>query len=516
MPHLPAHRLQSFISFCFYSPSKHSLRSRSYSIYRACPKIANFSSQTRLALLKRSFDKRSFHASVPRGAPKNPYEVLGVKKDASPAEIKKVYFSLARKYHPDTNPDKNAQDKFVEIQEAYDVELVSCPPIFLLSRHSQILKDEKKRTAYDQYGAASQQPGFDPNAFSGFGAGGFGGTSGFGGAGGFGSFHDFASAFAGGSAGRNSDIFEQLFGGGFNGGGRSRAPSRGADIDSAVTISFLEACKGTTRKVNISPVKDCGTCSGSGLKAGAKRTSCTACGGTGTRTFVIDSGFQMATTCNSCEGVGSTIPRNSQCSTCGGVGKVRTRKTVEVSIPPGFEDGMTLRVPNEGDAPISGKGNAGDLLLRVNVTRSKVFSRQGSNLYHEVKIPMHTAILGGRIRVPTLDGDVDVRVPIGTQPGEEMVLKGRGVPRIYGGDQGDLFVTFGITLPRSLTKRQRQLLQEYADDVEGRPSSSDVGSGEPKAADDYDNGTASFTHPPPTSGGFISRAWQNLRRLIGF
>ncbi|THV06081.1 hypothetical protein K435DRAFT_744390 [Dendrothele bispora CBS 962.96] len=496
-PRLQAQKLPSFISFYFSSPTRCSLRSRSFSVYRSYPTSIPRSSPSRLVLQKRSFDKRAIHATAPRGASKNPYEILGVKKDASPAEIKKVYFSLARKYHPDTNPDKNAQEKFVEIQEAYD-----------------ILKDEKKRAAYDQYGSASQQPGFDPNAFS----GGFGG--GFPGAGGFGNFQDFASAFGGGGGGggRSSDLFEQLFSGAFGGAGRSRAPSRGADIDTTVTLSFLEACKGATRKVNISPVKDCNTCSGSGLKPGAKRTSCTTCGGTGTRTFVIDSGFQMASTCNTCDGVGSTIPRSGQCSTCGGVGKVRTRKTVDVSIPPGVEDGMTIRVPNEGDAPISGKGGAGDLLVRINVTRSKVFSRQGSNLYHEVKIPMHTALLGGRVRVPTLDGDVDVRVPNGTQPGEEMVLKGHGVPRVYGGEKGDLFVTFSVVLPRSLTKRQRQLLQEYADDVEGRvpQSSSSTGSEKSEVKEESQNGTNSFTHSDSASGGFVPRTWHKLRRLIGF
>lgn len=186
------------------------------------------------------------------------------------------------------------------------------------------MKDDKKRAAYDQYGSASQQPGFDPNAFSGFGGGAGGG---------FGGFQDFASAFGGGGRGASSDLFEQLFGS--LGGGRSRGPSRGADLEAHVSISFLDACKGATRKVTISPVTNCGTCSGSGLKAGAKRSTCSACGGTGNRTFVIDNGFQMASTCNVCNGVGSTVPRNGQCGSCGGVGKVRTRKTVDVSIPAG-------------------------------------------------------------------------------------------------------------------------------------------------------------------------------------
>jgi len=387
--------------------------------------------------------KRLFHPSATSYAPRDPYQTLGVKKDASAAEIKKVYFSLARKYHPDTNPDKGAQEKFVEIQEAYD-----------------ILKDEKKRVAYDKYGAASQQPGFDPDAFA---------KNPFGGAGGFGGFQDFSGSF-GGARGQ-ADLFEQLFGA-FGGRGRSRGPFtetiRGDDIEASIGVSFLDAAKGATRTVNVTPVVNCASCSGSGLKSGAKRTNCPSCGGTGTRTFVIESGFQMASTCSTCQGVGTTIPRGSQCGGCSGVGKVRQRKSVKVDVPAGVEDGMTIRVPNAGDAPMTGKGPTGDLLVRVNVASSKVFRRQGANLYHEARIPLHTAVLGGRVRVPTLDGDVDVRVPGGTQQGEEMLLKGRGVPPVFGGDKGDLFVTFAVQLPRSLTTRQREILQRYADDVEGR------------------------------------------------
>ncbi|TFY83736.1 hypothetical protein EWM64_g279 [Hericium alpestre] len=367
--------------------------------------------------------KRNFHASTPYHAPKDPYQVLGVKKDATPAEIKKVYFSLARKYHPDTNPDKDAKAKFVEIQEAYDT-----------------LKDDKKRAAYDQYGASSQQPGFDPDTFA---------RSPFGGAGGFSGFQNFNGSFSGA---QGQDLFEQLFGA-FGGRGRSRGSpftddSRGEDIDVTVGVSFMDAAKGTSRTVNVTPVTNCNTCSGTGLKSGAKRSTCPSCGGSGTRTFVIESGFQMASTCPTCSGTGSTIPRGSECDGCEGIGKVRTRKSIKVDVPAGVEDGMTIRVPNAGDAPVTGKGPSGDLLVRVNVAASKVFRRQGANLYHEVRIPVHTALLGGRVRVPTLEGDVDVRVPGGTQQGEEMVLKSRGIPSVLGRDKGDLFVTFAIQLPR--------------------------------------------------------------------
>ncbi|TFY57164.1 hypothetical protein EVJ58_g7194 [Rhodofomes roseus] len=200
--------------------------------------------------------QRAFHASSARLAPKDPYQVLGVSKNANPAEIKKVYFSLARKYHPDTNPDKNAQEKFVEIQEAYD-----------------ILKDEKKRADYDKYGAASQQPGFDSNAFANA-TGGFGDFSQFGG------FRGSSSRGPGGLG----DLFEQLFnasGGSFAGGRAAAHDMQGNDITASVGVTFMEACKGATRHIEITPVVNCTSCSGTGLKSGAKRSRCTTCGGTG-------------------------------------------------------------------------------------------------------------------------------------------------------------------------------------------------------------------------------------------
>ncbi|KAK2462042.1 hypothetical protein APHAL10511_006505 [Amanita phalloides] len=452
MPRLP-HRFSSFVAFYSCSRSAYTLH------HFRCLNIPPRSS--RLA------DTRSLHVTAPlSAAPKDPYQALGVKRDATQAEIKKTYFSLARKYHPDTNPDKTAQEKFLEIQGAYD-----------------ILKDEKKRADYDKYGAASQQPGFDPNAFSqgrGF-AGGF--------AGGFPGFDGFGATFGAGR-GAPSDLFEQLFN---FGAGRSRGSPfsetmRGADLETTVNLTFLEAAKGTSKKVTITPIVNCSTCSGSGVKKGAKRTTCTACRGSGHRTFVIDSGFQMASTCNVCGGVGSTIPRSSQCMECDGVGKVQSKKTVIVNIPAGVEDGMTVRVQSAGDVPASGKGQTGDLLVRINAAPSKLFTRQGANLYHKAQIPLHAAILGGRVRIPTLDGEVDVRLPGGTQQGEEMVLKGRGISPSFSGSTGDLFVTFNVLVPRSLSKRQRELLQAYADDVEGRnPPNTTSMETTSKSTDDNDN-----------------------------
>ncbi|KAG2149721.1 hypothetical protein BD769DRAFT_1407929 [Suillus cothurnatus] len=497
IPYLRSLGASSFISFYGCARQQTRPNTRTFSTYRAGRDGHSARGQ-----------KRAFHASASLAAPpKDPYQVLGVKKDASPAEIKKTYFALARKYHPDTNPDKGAQEKFVEIQEAYD-----------------ILKDEKKKAAYDQYGAASQQPGFDPNAFA---------RNPFsGGASGFGGFGDFSEAF-GGSSGQG-DLFSQLFGGAF--GGRARSgfsqSTRGADIEARINVSFLDACKGTTLSVNVNALSTCSTCAGTGLRHGAKRAPCGSCNGTGTKTFVIDSGFQMASTCGTCLGSGSTIPRGSQCVDCGGQGYVRTKKSIKVDIPPGVEDGMTIRIPNAGDAPLSGKGSHGDLLVRVNVAPSKVFRRQGANLHHEVRIPLHTALLGGRVRVPTLDGNVDVRVPNGTQHGEEMVLRSHGVPSVFGGDKGDLFISFSVQLPRSLTKRQREILEQYADDVEGRsnsprqdqaPSAGASGSTQTNKREAKDtslmgdnNGTTSFSHPSPASvGGWVSRTWKRIRGLTG-
>ncbi|KAJ7596687.1 DnaJ protein [Mycena floridula] len=486
-PRLPVQGFSSFLAF--YSSCSRAQTSRA--LYRS--QCLHTKAHSRKEYPRRISSKRYIHATSPLGASKNPYEVLGVKRDATAAEIKKVYFSLARKYHPDTNKDKSAQDKFVEIQEAYDT-----------------LKDDNKRAAYDQFGEASQHPGFDPNAFASGAYGGGGGS--------YTTFDDLASAFGGsfGKGGNQSNLFSQLFGGGFP-GSSARREARGSDIQANIAISFQEACKGATRKMNISPVINCSTCSGNGLRPGAKRSTCTACGGSGTRTYVIDSGFQMQSSCTACSGVGTTIPRNGQCNDCGGVGKVRSRKVVEVDIPAGVEDGMTIRVPNSGDAPIKGKGTPGDLLVRVSVTPSKVFVRQGTNLYHDAKIPMHTALLGGKVRLPTLDGDVEVRLPGGTQQGEEMVLKGRGVPKVFNnGDSGDLFVSFSVVMPRTLTARQRKLLEDFANDVDGGSSSPQSDSKTSEEAE-HKHGTTSFSPSrSPGPGGWLSGARRKIRELTGF
>ncbi|WWC86236.1 chaperone DnaJ [Kwoniella dendrophila CBS 6074] len=407
--------------------------------------------------------KRSFHSTpVHRASAKNPYEVLGVKKDASASDIKKSYYQLAKKWHPDSSKEKDAKEKFHEIQSAYD-----------------ILSDDSKRQAYDRYGSASTQEGFDPNGFAN-GAGGFGGFQGFGGGG-----------FGGGNPG---DLFEQLFGSAFGGGGRQGGgpfgggaggagpqrsrPMKGEDLDIGITLSFLEACNGTTKKVTITPVVNCKPCSGSGLKSGEKKKQCSTCKGTGQQTFQIQ-GMYMASTCQTCNGLGETIPNSSKCGECDGIGKIKEKKELNVDIPAGVEDGMIIRLPSQGDMPLSSNASTtsslpGDLLVRVSVKSSSLFKRQGTNLYHDAKVPLHVALLGGIIRIPTLEGDVDVKVKGGTQNGEEAVLRGRGVKSVYQNrgrnERGDLIVGWKIQIPRSLSPNQKKILQAYADDVEGKPS----------------------------------------------
>ncbi|GAA5822993.1 hypothetical protein JCM5353_007846 [Sporobolomyces roseus] len=450
--------------------------------------------------------ERSF-GSTSRTLAKNPYQVLGVGKDASSSEIKKNYYQLAKKYHPDSSKEKGAKEKFVEIQEAYDV-----------------LSDDKKRADFDRFGSASQQPGFDSDAYA-------RATSSFGGAG----FGDFFGGGGGGGGGAGPDIFESLFGAfgrGGSAGPRQSAPI-GDDIEISLSIPFIDAAKGSSRTVAISPVVDCHTCKGNGMKEGMKKTTCGSCGGTGTRTFTIQSGFQMASTCASCGGSGSVAPPGSNCGTCAGVGKVRERRSVEVKIPPGVDDGMKIRIDGKGDAPLGGKGRTGDLFVRVNVIPSKTFTRQGSNIYQNVSVPFYTAILGGKAPVKTLDRDVEVRVPGGTQPGEEMVLRGKGVKKLYKDEHGDLVVRFNVSMPRSLTAAQRRILEQYVAETQipgstsNYPSSASSSAPRPPPSDPSPKpdspetppaaspnvdapGFTQQARPPPTDGAHKSTWWNTM------
>lgn len=394
--------------------------------------------------------QRTFHATNTLSQ-KDPYKALGVNKSATAAEIKKAYYGLAKKFHPDTNKDPTAKDKFGEIQTAYE-----------------ILSDPKKREQYDQFGDAS----FDPNAagghpfagaaggnpFAGFGAqGGFGG--GFGG--GF-NFEDLFSAFGGG--GRRSNPFQQEI-------------LVGDNIEAHVSISFMEAAKGTSQSITITPVESCNTCSGSGLKTGAQRAQCHTCDGTGTRVHYAQGGFQMASTCGSCGGTGSTIPKSSECRTCSGQGVVRNKKTITVDIPAGIEDGMRLRIDGGGDAPITGRSTSpnsraqnGDLYVFVRVAADPKFGREGSNILYTANIPLTTAILGGQVTIPTLDGSVNLKVATGTNTGDKVTLPGMGMKRLGSrrAGSGDLKVEFRVKMPKSLSASQRTILEMLADEMDDK------------------------------------------------
>ena len=380
---------------------------------------------------------------------------MGIQKSATSSDIKKAYYSLAKKFHPDTNKDANAKEKFSELQSAYEM-----------------LSDPKKKEAWDQYGAAAfdQGAGFDPS--SGAASGGpFGGAAGAGfggfGAGGFSADFNF------------EDLFSAFGGGGRRGRGSRQSPFQeeilvGENIEVQTNISFMDAAKGLNKDIPITPLVKCRTCSGSGLKQGTKRITCKRCDGTGTRVHFMQGGFQMASTCDTCGGQGVVTPRGSECNTCSGNGVVRERKTVNVDIPGGVEDGMRLRVSGEGDAPPTGmaanpnaRSSSGDLYVFIRVASDPKFSRQGSDVLYTAAIPLTTAVLGGEVRVPTLDGEVKIKVNTGTSTGDKITLNGMGMRKLGGqrGAVGDLKVEFKVAMPKYLSANQRNLVEMLADEM---------------------------------------------------
>lgn len=391
---------------------------------------------------------------------KDPYKTLGVGKSASASEIKKAYYGLAKKYHPDTNKDPSAKDKFAEIQQSYE-----------------ILSDPQKKEQYDQFGAA----GFDPSGGAHPGGGDpFGGAgnpfTGFGGQGGFGAnvnFDDLFSAFTGGRGGP--------FGGGGGGrGGRSGFGHQvlvGDNIEVQTNISFMEAAKGTSKTITIRPMVQCGSCSGSGLKPGTQRTGCKSCGGTGTEVHFVAGSIQMASTCSTCKGSGNVVPKGSDCRTCSGSGVVRERKTINVDIPAGIEDGMRLRLDGEGDAPETGSGveqgtqiQRGDLYVFVHVQADSKFKRSGSDILYTASIPLTTALLGGEVTVPTLDGQVNIKIGTGTNTGDKITLAGMGMKKLASrrNNTGDLKVEFRVSMPKYLSANQRTIVEMLADEMDDK------------------------------------------------
>lgn len=346
------------------------------------------------------------------------YEVLGVERGASDAELKKAYRRLAMKYHPDRNPDdKEAEDKFKEANEAYEV-----------------LTDANKRAAYDQYGHA----GVDPNMGAG-GAGGFGGGN-------------FSDIFG--------DVFGDIFGGG---GGRGRSSvQRGSDLRYTLELDLEEAVRGTSVTIRVPTLVACNTCEGSGAKKGTSPVTCTTCGGHG-QVRMQQGFFSVQQTCPRCHGTGKMIA--DPCNDCHGHGRVEEQKTLSVKVPAGVDTGDRIRLAGEGEAGVNG-GPAGDLYVVVSVREHKIFQRDGKNLYCEVPISFADAALGGELEVPTLDGRVKLKIPEGAQTGKLFRLRGKGVTPVRGGSAGDLLCRVVVETPVNLTKRQRELLEELRETLE--------------------------------------------------
>ncbi|MBK5937050.1 MAG: molecular chaperone DnaJ [Halorhodospira halophila] len=349
------------------------------------------------------------------------YEVLGVNKNASDAEIKKAYRRMAQKYHPDRNPgDEESAERFKEVKEAYEV-----------------LSDAQKRAAYDQFGHA----GVDPSAGGG-GPRGYGGGAGPGGP-------DFSDIF--------SDVFGDIFGsGGGRGGGRSRA-FRGADLRYTLELSLEDAVRGTEEQIQVPTHVECDSCKGSGSRAGSKPQTCPTCKGHGD-VRVQQGFFSIQQTCPRCGGEGVVV--TDPCPKCRGRGRVEDRKTLSVRIPAGVDTGDRIRLSGEGEPGERG-GPPGDLYVQVAVREHEFFERDGADLHCQVPVDIVTAALGGEVEVPTLDGRVNLRIPPGTQPNQVFRLRGKGVKPVRGNRQGDLLCRIHVETPVNLTKRQRELLEEF-------------------------------------------------------
>ncbi len=363
-------------------------------------------------MVVKSVDKRDY------------YQVLGIEKSASDADIKKAYRKLAKKYHPDANPDnKEAEVKFKEATEAYEV-----------------LSDADKRAAYDRYGHSA----FDQ---MGGGAGGFGG--------GFSADFDM------------NDIFGSVFGDIFGGGGRQRqrGPMPGADIRQTIQITFEEAAFGCEKEITINTSETCNTCNGSKAKPGTSTTTCSKCGGSGqirvTQRTILGA-MQSVQTCDACHGQGKII--KEPCQTCHGQGKVRTTKKVTITIPAGIDHGQTLRVSGKGEVGDVG-AQRGDLLVTVSVKAHSTFERRGNDVYMRMPISFAQAALGDELSIPTLDGNAKFTIQPGTATGSTFRLQGKGIPNIRNKKyRGDQYVEVFITVPKNLSEKQKQLLREFEAD----------------------------------------------------
>jgi molecular chaperone DnaJ len=351
------------------------------------------------------------------------YEVLGVARSASKEDIKKAYRKLAIQFHPDKNKgDKASEEKFKEATEAYEV-----------------LGDDQKRAAYDQFGKAG---------VSGQGGPGFG----------YKAYTDFSDIF-----GDIGDIFSEFLGGGFQGGGRGRGGSRrGSDLRYNVEITLEDAALGKDLKIEIPRQETCDDCSGTGAKKGTQASVCPLCQGAGqvrrTQGF-----FSVTTTCPQCQGQGRVIA--NPCGTCSGNGLVEKKRTLNIKIPAGVESGSRLKIAGEGEAGPNG-GARGDLYVVTHIKRHAVFEREGNDLILEAPVPVTTAMLGGEIEVPTIDGKaVKMKIPAGTESGQIFRLKEKGMPYMGGYGKGDQHVVIQVRIPKSLNKKAKELTQELAKEL---------------------------------------------------
>ncbi len=348
------------------------------------------------------------------------YEVLGLKRNASDADLKGAFRKLAKDCHPDRNPgDKDAEHRFKEVNEAYE-----------------ILKDPQKRAAYDQFGHAAFEGGRGPGGPGGFGP-------------------DFASSM--------SDIFDDLFGefmGGRRGGGqRSRTGrERGADLRYNMEISLSDAFVGKNAEIIVPTSVACETCSGTGAKVGTSATTCPTCAGHG-KVRASQGFFTIERTCPACHGRGEVI--QAPCPSCSGSGRLTKERKLAVNIPAGVEDGTRIRLAGEGEAGLRG-GPAGDLYIFLSIKPHEFFQRDGADIFCKVPISMTTAALGGQIDVPTVEGSITrVKVPEGTESGKQFRLRGKGMPVLRSKVTGDMYIQVEVETPKNLTRRQRELLEEF-------------------------------------------------------
>ncbi|MEG2310566.1 MAG: molecular chaperone DnaJ [Clostridia bacterium] len=376
---------------------------------------------------------------------KDYYNILGVSKDVTDEELKKAYRKLAKKYHPDSYTGDNvkaAEAKFKEVSEAYSV-----------------LSDKQKREQYDRFGSNFEQAGF-------------GGASGYSNYGGF----DF-SGFGNGSIDIDlEDILGSMFGGGFSSSNKKQATTRGADLRYNMNITFEEAAFGAKKEVTVSRHEECEDCHATGAKAGTKITTCDKCGGKGKVQAIqntIMGTFSSVKTCDKCGGEGKII--QTPCDKCGGKGNIKKTKKIDINIPVGIDNGQAVAYHGEGDVGKKG-GPCGDLFIVVNIQPHKIFTRRGIDIFANIKVPFTKLVLGGTIKVPTLENsEIDFNIPEGTSVGETFKIHDQGIPNINGRGRGNLEITVDVDIPRKLTDEQRAILTDFANSLGEEVSSKKKG-----------------------------------------